>query len=206
MDQVPVGHMPHSMTIFCRGECTRRALPGDHLIVTGIFLPLMKTGYRQVQGGLLSDTYLEAHQVVSINRAAEEEAATASLTHDELAVLTQDDIYTKLAMSLAPEIYGNLDIKKALLLLLVGGADRRPEGIKIRGDIHMCMVGDPGVAKSQLLGFISRLAPRSKLTFVSIRIFILLLSTVRIFSYAVKVFLTDSFHRLTNSLEPNLLI
>lgn len=85
------------------------------------------------------------------------------MTPDELALLTEDDFYEKLAMSLAPEIYGHTDVKKALLLLLVGGVDRRPDGMKIRGNINICLMGDPGVAKSQLLGYISRLAPRSKL-------------------------------------------
>lgn len=83
-----------------------------------------------------------------------------------MAILTQDDFYTKLAASLAPEIYGHLDVKKALLLLLVGGVDRRPDGMKIRGNINICLMGDPGVAKSQLLGYINRLAPRSELEHV----------------------------------------
>nr|XP_022912267.1 DNA replication licensing factor Mcm7-like [Onthophagus taurus] len=81
-----------------------------------------------------------------------------------MATLTEDDFYSKLALSLAPEIYGHLDIKKALLLLLVGGVDRRPDGMKIRGNINICLMGDPGVAKSQLLGYINRLAPRSQYT------------------------------------------
>lgn len=83
------------------------------------------------------------------------------MTQEELALLSEDDFYTKLAMSLAPEIYGHLDIKKALLLLLVGGVDKRPDGMKIRGNINICLMGDPGVAKSQLLNYINRLAPRS---------------------------------------------
>lgn len=48
-----------------------------------------------------------------------------------------DDFYTKLAASLAPEIYGHEDVKKALLLLLVGGVDRAPEGMKIRGNFEI---------------------------------------------------------------------
>lgn len=61
-DQVPVGHIPRSVTIFCRGETTRQCLPGDHITVTGIFLPLMKTGFNARGGSaLLSDTYLDAH-------------------------------------------------------------------------------------------------------------------------------------------------
>jgi len=60
-DQVPVGNIPRSLTVLCRGEVTRQAVPGDHIAVTGIFLPLLRTGFRQIQQGLLSDTYLEAH-------------------------------------------------------------------------------------------------------------------------------------------------
>lgn len=60
-DQVPVGHIPRTLTIFCRGELTRLAIPGDHVAITGVFLPLMKQGFKQLLGGLLSETYLEAH-------------------------------------------------------------------------------------------------------------------------------------------------
>ena len=55
-------------------------------------------------------------------------------------------------------------ISQALLLLLVGGVDRNPAGMKIRGNINICLMGDPGVAKSQLLGYMDRLAPRSQYT------------------------------------------
>lgn len=60
-DQVPVGHIPRSLNVFCRGETTRLAQPGDHVLITGIFLPLARTGFRQIVSGLLSETYLEAH-------------------------------------------------------------------------------------------------------------------------------------------------
>lgn len=58
---MPVGNIPRSLTVLCRGEVTRQAVPGDHISVTGVFLPLLRTGFRQIQQGLLSDTYLEAH-------------------------------------------------------------------------------------------------------------------------------------------------
>ncbi|KAL1505170.1 hypothetical protein ABEB36_004792 [Hypothenemus hampei] len=163
-DQVPVGHIPRTLTVFCRGEVTRQALPGDHIAITGIFLPLVRQGFRQITAGLLSETYLDAHRVISLNKTAEDETNANQLTPEEIAVLTEDDFYGKLAMSIAPEIYGHVDVKKALLLLLVGGVDRRPDGMKIRGNINICLMGDPGVAKSQLLSFIDRLAPRSQYT------------------------------------------
>ena len=72
------------------------------------------------------------------------------------------DFYEKLSSSLAPEIYGHDDLKKALLLLLVGGVDCTPHGMKIRGNINVLLMGDPGVAKSQMLSYIDRIAPRSE--------------------------------------------
>ncbi|CAH1643254.1 unnamed protein product [Spodoptera littoralis] len=162
-DQVPVGHIPRQLSVYCRGETTRRAQPGDHVAVTGVFLPLLTSGFRQVVQGLLSDTYLEAHSVHCLNQSDESEMAEA-LTEEELAELADEDLYSRMARSLAPEIYGHEDVKKALLLLLVGGVDKRPNGMKIRGNINICLMGDPGVAKSQLLNYIDRLAPRSQYT------------------------------------------
>lgn len=58
---MPVGHIPRTLTVFCRGENTRLALPGDHVAITGVFLPLGKAGFKQIIGGLLAETFLEAH-------------------------------------------------------------------------------------------------------------------------------------------------
>ncbi|XP_075164013.1 minichromosome maintenance 7 [Haematobia irritans] len=163
-DQVPVGHIPRTMTIMCRGEVTRMAQPGDHVLISGTFLPLMRTGFQQIIQGLLSETFLQAYRIICINKNDEISDKDSELTPEELNELAQDDFYERLATSLAPEIYGHLDVKKALLLLLVGGVDKRPDGMKIRGNINICLMGDPGVAKSQLLGYISRLALRSQYT------------------------------------------
>jgi DNA replication licensing factor MCM7 len=71
--------------------------------------------------------------VVRLDKTEVDEAPAADLTPEEVQQLTQEDFYSLLASSLAPEIYGHEDVKKALLLLLVGGVDRRPQGMKIRG-------------------------------------------------------------------------
>nr|CAB3263696.1 DNA replication licensing factor mcm7-B [Phallusia mammillata] len=163
-DMVPVGNIPRSLTIFCRGETTRAAFPGDHISVTGVFLPMLRVGFRQMQQGLLTDSYMEAHRVIKMNKTQEDEQDQGEMTEDEIEQITQEDFYDKLANSIAPEIYGHEDIKKALLLLLVGGVDRNSNGMKIRGNINICLMGDPGVAKSQLLSYIDRLAPRSQYT------------------------------------------
>ncbi|KAK2723630.1 DNA replication licensing factor mcm7-like [Artemia franciscana] len=161
-DQVPVGHVPRTMSVFCYGENTRLAAPGDHVSITGIFLPQAKSGRMAHAAGLLSDTFLEAHHIVRLNKSESEEMGDTELTDEELAQITEEDFYGKLASSIAPEIYGHEDIKKALLLMLVGGVDQNPNGMKIRGNINICLMGDPGVAKSQLLHFMNRLAPRSQ--------------------------------------------
>lgn len=165
-DTVPVGHVPRSITIYARGETTRSAVPGDHVSVCGVYLPIQKTGFQAMASGLLSDTFMEAHRVIIINKTEDEEmAANDEISQEELRQLQDDDnFYETLSSSIAPEIYGHDDIKKALLLLLVGGVDRNPSGMKIRGNINICLMGDPGVAKSQLLSYMDRLAPRSQLT------------------------------------------
>ncbi|XP_015195785.2 DNA replication licensing factor MCM7 isoform X1 [Lepisosteus oculatus] len=163
-DQVPVGNIPRSMTVFVRGENTRLAQPGDHVAISGIFLPQLKSGFRQAVQGLLSETYLEAHRIIMMNKTEDDELGTEELSEEELRQITEEDFYEKLAASIAPEIYGHEDVKKALLLLLVGGVEQAPRGMKIRGTINICLMGDPGVAKSQLLSYIDRLAPRSQYT------------------------------------------
>lgn len=75
--------------------------------------------------------------------------------------MTEDEIFDRMARSIAPEIYGNEDVKKALLLLMTGGVTKvTHDNLKIRGEINVALFGDPGIAKSQLLKHISYLAPR----------------------------------------------
>ena len=91
-------------------------------------------------------------RVVLLNKSEDEEIEDKEMNDAELAdlfaglcffvkkskielnhFLLEKDLYDRLALSIAPEIYGHEDIKKALLLLLVGGVDKSPQGMKIRG-------------------------------------------------------------------------
>lgn len=76
-------------------------------------------------------------QSVQSHSKVEDSSAAGELSEEEIHQLVGDDFYSKLAASLAPEIYGHEDVKKALLLMLVGGVDRSPEGMKIRGQITL---------------------------------------------------------------------
>lgn len=163
-DQVPVGHLPRCLAVELLGENTRLAQPGDHVAISGVFLPALQPGFRQLAQGLLSETFLEAHHVLRMSKSEDEDGGEEGLTAEELQSITEEDFYEKLAASIAPEIYGHADVKKALLLQLVGGVERSPHGMRIRGNINICLMGDPGVAKSQLLTYIDRLAPRSQYT------------------------------------------
>ena len=70
-------------------------------------------------------------------------------------------LYSKLATSICPEIFGMQEVKQALLLLMIGGVTKvMVDGMKIRGSVNVLLMGDPGVAKSQLLKHIATFAPR----------------------------------------------
>jgi DNA replication licensing factor MCM5 len=72
----------------------------------------------------------------------------------------QPDLYETFAASLAPSIFGNADIKKAITCLLFSGSKKiLPDGMRLRGDINVLLLGDPGTAKSQLLKFTEKVAP-----------------------------------------------
>jgi DNA replication licensing factor MCM6 len=82
--------------------------------------------------------------------------------HTVVDMKDRDDLYTKLAHSIAPSVYGHTDVKKGVLLQLFGGVHKSTiEGIKLRGDINICIVGDPSTAKSQFLKYICSFLPRS---------------------------------------------
>lgn len=80
---------------------------------------------------------------------------------DEFAAMARSNgFYERFAESIAPSIFGNLDIKKAVVCLLFGGSKKvLPDGMRLRGDINVLLLGDPGTAKSQLLKFVEKVGP-----------------------------------------------
>ena len=171
-DQVPMGHIPRSIGVHLYGEMCRRLSPGDHIVLSCVYMPRPYTGFKAIKAGLLTDTYLLACDIEQV-KLRYSEAVRAPVSDDtmqQIEELARDPHgYERLARAIAPEIFGHVDIKKALLLLMVGGvskmdADGTGEGMRIRGDINICLMGDPGVAKSQLLRYICKLAPRAVYT------------------------------------------
>lgn len=164
-DQVPIGSIPRTMSVKLTGELTRNCTSGDVVQISGIFLPVPFTGYRAMKAGFLADTFLDATRVLQLKKSYEDEGVDEDTRHSLHELRHEDNLYEKLAKSIAPEIYGSLDVKKALLLLLLGApAKRLPDGMRLRGDLHVCLMGDPGVAKSQFLKHIAKIAPRAVYT------------------------------------------
>lgn len=164
-DQVPVGHIPRQLTIHCHGALTRQVNPGDVVDIAGIFLPTPYTGFRAIRAGLLTDTYLEAQYITQHKKTYDSMEPDQRTMRKISQYEKSGHLYEYLARSIAPEIFGHLDVKKALLLLLIGGVTKEMgDGMRIRGDINVCLMGDPGVAKSQLLKYITKVAPRGVYT------------------------------------------
>ncbi|GAX82599.1 hypothetical protein CEUSTIGMA_g10025.t1 [Chlamydomonas eustigma] len=164
-DEVPEGATPRTISVHLKGEICRSMKAGDVVVLTGVFLPEPVQGFRAMRAGLLTTTYVLAQDVEQVKTSYSQHV----LTERHAEVLTQlaeeGDVYGRLSRSIAPEIFGMEDVKKALLLLMVGGATRHlKDGMKLRGDVHLCLMGDPGVAKSQLLKYVSRVSPRAVYT------------------------------------------
>src|SRR4051794_20178777 len=99
-DQVPVGHIPRTMTIHLYGSMTRTLNPGDVVHISGIFLPTPYTGFRALRAGLLTDTYLEAQYVLQLKKQYDQMEMTDEI-YERIRNLSQDpDLYTKIAKAL----------------------------------------------------------------------------------------------------------
>jgi len=163
--QVPQGSVPRSMSAVVYGENTRKLLPGDSCVLSGVFLPIQKVGFERMRSGLIAETVLQVHDVHKMKAGYSDSALDDETQQKLIEMANVPDFYDRISYSIAPEIFGHEDLKKALLLVLVGGVSKHMEdGMRIRGDLHVLLMGDPGVAKSQLLKQISQIAPRAVYT------------------------------------------
>ena len=163
-EDLPPGQLPRYLDIRLEDDIVDSARPGDRVSVTSIVRAEKQTvGER---GRLRTfNIYLDANFVDVVGKETE---AVEITTEDEKQILAAAEdpwIHRKLIMSLAPSIYGYEDVKEGILYLLFGGtAKQLPDGINIRGDENVLLIGDPGTAKSQLLQYVSRIAPRGLYT------------------------------------------
>ncbi|XP_012275934.1 DNA replication licensing factor Mcm5 [Orussus abietinus] len=168
-DHIPQGEMPRHLQLYCERYLCDRIVPGNRVLILGIFSikKVAKTGGRS--GGRekpLVGVRAPYIRVVGISIDGQNTGSGMNppVTTEEEDMFRQlgadPDIYNRIAKSIAPSIFGALDMKKALACMLFGGSRKRmPDGLCRRGDINVLMLGDPGTAKSQLLKFVEKVAP-----------------------------------------------
>jgi replicative DNA helicase Mcm len=154
------GAQPERISVYLEDDLVGEIAPGDRVVVNGI---LHSTLRRRGTYRLTSfDKTMEALSIERQELAFEEVEVTKEDEKKILDASKDPMIYEKMKKSIAPTIFGMELEKEALVLQLFSGlAKTMPDGTRIRGDIHTLFVGDPGTAKSQLLTYMSKLAPRS---------------------------------------------
>jgi DNA replication licensing factor MCM5 len=156
-EQVPTGEMPRSVLMAVERTLVDRAPPGTRVSVFCI-PTLFSTG----PDGATRSVYLRVIGLAKDNDHGESARFTPQEEEAFIQLSRRKDVFEILTRSVAPTISGSytVDIKRALVCLLLGGTGKRlPDGVRLRGDINVLLLGDPSTAKSQFLKFISKVAP-----------------------------------------------
>ncbi|GKZ73500.1 hypothetical protein AnigIFM60653_005200 [Aspergillus niger] len=188
-DNIPDGQTPHSVSLCVYDELVDVCKAGDRVEVTGIFrCNPVRINPRQRTQKTLFKTYVDVLHVQKIDRkkmgidvstveqelseqAAGEAEQTRKITAEEeeriKRTASRPDVYELLSRSLAPSVYEMDDVKKGILLQMFGGTNKtfqKGGNPRYRGDINILLCGDPSVAKSQLLRYVHKIAPRGVYT------------------------------------------
>ena len=172
-EDLPPGQLPHYVNVSMKQDLVDYARPGDRIILTGIVRIEQErvSGVKQSESALYrlrmdgnNIEFIGGRGTKGSRRTEREE-----ISPDEQKIIRtlskNPDIYNRLIASFAPHIRGHELFKEAILLLIVGSTQRAlSDGSKVRGDINVFLVGDPGTAKSEMLKFCARIAPRGLYT------------------------------------------
>lgn len=156
LENLSGGTEPKQMLMILEDDLVDELNPGDKVRITGT----LKT-FREERSGKFKN-YIYVNHIEPLEQEFEE-LQLSEEDEEKIIELSKDPkIYDKIIASTAPSIRGYRDVKEAIALQLFGGAAKQLEDeTKLRGDIHILIVGDPGIGKSQILKYVSRLAPRS---------------------------------------------
>lgn len=161
-ERAPAGQLPRGVEVILDDDLVDRAKPGDRIQLVGIYRSL---GNRNAGAGSSTfRTVIMANNIIQLSSKSGGGIAQATITDTDIRNINKigkrKDVFNLLSQSLAPSIYGHDHIKKAILLMLLGGIEKNLDnGTHLRGDINILMVGDPSTAKSQLLRFVLNTAP-----------------------------------------------
>lgn len=159
LENLSGGTEPKQMLIILEDDLVDTINPGDSIRVTGT----LKT-FREERTGKFKN-YIYVNHIEQLEQEFEELKISEEDEETILRMAEDPHIYEKIIKSTAPSIKGYRDVKEAIALQLFGGASKELEDkTRLRGDIHILIVGDPGIGKSQMLKYVSKLAPRSMYT------------------------------------------
>ncbi|XP_014247229.1 DNA replication licensing factor Mcm5 isoform X2 [Cimex lectularius] len=167
-ESVPQGELPRHVQLYCDRFLCDRVVPGNKVLVVGIYSIKKQKQFKRGGGpkdknvGVRS-TYIRVIGV-SVDNTGQGSPGCMSFTPEEedffRRLASSPNVYDRITKSIAPSIFGFEDIKKAIACLLFGGSRKKlPDGLIRRGDINILLLGDPGIAKSQLLKFVERVSP-----------------------------------------------
>src|SRR5918993_1762242 len=176
-EDLPAGQLPHYIEVTILGDLVDQCRPGDRIMLTGIIRidqeASFVSGNSATQRTSLFRLRMEGNNIEYLGgragdkktRSIERISISAEDERQILVLSKKPDAYDKLIASFAPHVYGHEVIKEAILLLIVGSVTKKLEdGSTRRGDINVLLVGDPGTAKSEMLKFAAKIAPRGLYT------------------------------------------
>ncbi|SDF70884.1 replicative DNA helicase Mcm [Halorubrum xinjiangense] len=157
------GETPQSLDVDIVDDITGEVSPGDHVTCVGVL------HIEQVEQGneksAIFDLYMDGVSISIEDEEFEDMDITEADKRDIIELSERDDIYEAMVGSIAPAIYGYEEEKLAMILQLFSGVTKHlPDGSRIRGDLHMLLIGDPGTGKSQMISYVENIAPRSVYT------------------------------------------
>ena len=166
-DMLHGGEQPKRINVFVKEDLVdpkmeERTTPGARVKVIGI---LKEVPVPLSTGGMSTrfELALEVNNIIPMEETFEELDISEEDEQQILELSADPEVRTKLRDSIAPSVWGYEEIKESLLLQLFGGVQKqKTDGQKTRGDIHIMMIGDPGVAKSVILNFMANISPKGR--------------------------------------------
>ncbi|MCL5877671.1 MAG: minichromosome maintenance protein MCM [Candidatus Bathyarchaeota archaeon] len=163
-EDLPPGQLPRMLAVKLIGdEIVDVARPGDHVSIVGIvraFAPSLQ-GMGKLRTFILQ---LDANSIEVLGKEPETSPPTPEEEAKILALSRDPLVHKKIMASIAPSIFGLEHIKEAIMYLLFGGVSKSLPDMNVRGEMNALIIGDPGTAKSQMLQYVSRIAPRGLYT------------------------------------------